>query len=116
MADDHDAMDHYAVLGMSLEGSSTPIQRVMNLASIPLDEVKLSYKRSLLAAAGNPFRLAKLAQAFQVLSGESRKAYDLKLMEMAASVAWFSKWVGSQKHKALLYSNCIHVGVFWQSV
>jgi hypothetical protein len=88
----------------------------MNLASIPLDEVKLSYKRSLLAAAGNPFRLAKLAQAFQVLSGESRKAYDLKLMEMAASVAWFSKWVGSQKHKALLYSNCIRVGVFWQSV
>jgi hypothetical protein len=51
-----------------------------------LEDIKRSYKSALDAASGNPFKLAKLAKAFQVLSGDERKVYDLQLMQKAASV------------------------------
>ena len=90
MATDPGAMDHYAVLGVCPEGSGLPpMQRVMQLATIPLEELKASYKRALSEQSGNPnpFALAKLSQAFQVLSGNDRKMYDLGLLQKAAAAA-----------------------------
>ena len=81
---------HYALLGMEPVGKgSLPVEQVMQLASLSLEDIKRSYKSALDAAPGNPFKLAKLAKAFQVLSGDGRKVYDLQLMQKAASVAWF---------------------------
>lgn len=82
-----DLHDHYAVLGITGEGM-VPMQRVMHCASMTTEEIKNAYKRSLSTAAGNPFVQAKMTQAFQMLSGDGRKMYDLELMKSAACVTW----------------------------
>lgn len=97
MADD-DPADHYAALGLQPEGSGvSPVQRVMQLARLDIEEIKHAYKMVLQASSGNPFKLAKISQAFQVLSGEGRKLYDLQLMEKAAMAT-----------RQGVYSNCIN--------
>lgn len=80
-----DPHDHYAVLGITGD-DMMPMQRVMHCASMTTEQIKDAYRRVLPTAAGNPFTKAKLAQAFQVLSGDDRKMYDLELMKSAACV------------------------------
>ena len=83
------AADHYATLGIQLEGSSlSGVQRVICLASLSVDEIKDHYRKSIELAAGNVFQLAKISQAWTVLSGTERKMYDLKMMQQTASVSW----------------------------
>lgn len=82
--------DHYATLGIQSDGAG-PLERVIACASVQLHTVKEFYQASLRENAGNPFALAKISQAFRILSSpEDRRQHDLKLMSMAASVPWFA--------------------------
>ena len=89
MADENDdSATHYSILGIEPAGAGpSPIERVMCLARVSLDELKLHYKDALYKAAANPFKLAKIQQAFKVLASDERKMYDLQLMGNAASVS-----------------------------
>lgn len=81
--------DLYAVLGIASGGQDMqPMQRVMTLARVSLDQIKEAYRVVLGEATGNPFKLARVSQAFQVLSSGQRGMYDLKMMEQATSVSW----------------------------
>ena len=87
---DASSEDFYALLGVSPVGTGVePIQRVLSLSAIPVETIKEGYGTALKSATQDPFRLSKLAQAFQVLSiPDKRRAYDLQLMQVAASVTW----------------------------
>ncbi|CAK9047525.1 unnamed protein product, partial [Durusdinium trenchii] len=77
------AVDAYDQLGVPPGPSdlgSTPIQRVMKLSTVPKQHIDDCYARTMESVEKDSNEAKQIAEAYALLQGEARKAYDMKLL------------------------------------
>ena len=100
------AVDAYDQLGVPPGPSdlgSTPIQRVMKLSTVPKQHIDDCYARTMESVEKDSNEAKQIAEAYALLQGEARKAYDMKLLGAVSVTLW---------HQAIFYLHqnlCLYI-------